>query len=58
MRDEPSLDGQGREFRQSPFPYQGKCLRWLREEYEALGDGSRATVDQLLAGTGCEVLFA
>jgi glutathione S-transferase len=48
----------GRRWAQRPFPYQGKCLRWLREGYAALGATDRATVDELLAGTGCERLFA
>jgi glutathione S-transferase len=47
----------GREWVQKPFPYQGKCLRWLREQYSALGSGDRSAVDALLAGTGCEALF-
>ena len=42
---------------QKPFPYQGKCLGWLREAHAALAPGDRAAVDQLLDGTGCEVLF-
>ena len=43
---------------QAPFPYQGKCLRWLREQYAALGTGDRVFVDGVLAGTGCDALFA
>jgi glutathione S-transferase len=46
----------GRPWTQAPFPYQGKCLRWLREAYAALGAADRRTVDALLAGTGCEPL--
>ena len=41
---------------QQAFPYQGKCLRWLREAYAALDPTARATVDAALAGTGCEAL--
>jgi len=47
----------GRPWTQRPFPYQGKCLRWLRQGYTALSTDDRATVDRLLAGTGCEALF-
>jgi hypothetical protein len=36
----------------------GKCLQWLREGYAALPSGDRAAVDAVLAGTGCEALFA
>ena len=42
---------------QKPFPYQRKCLGWLRESYAALPADARETVDAALAGTGCEVLF-
>jgi hypothetical protein len=48
----------GRKWVQQPFPYQGKCLRWLREAHAALAPEDRASVDSLLSGTGCEVLFA
>jgi len=48
----------GRPWLQRPFPYQGKCLRWLRDGYAALGPAERSAVDALLAGTGCEPLFA
>ena len=48
----------GRPWVQKPFPYQRKCLGWLRESHARLSDGDRATVDGLLTGTGCEALFA
>ncbi len=54
-RVETTIDG--RPWTQKPFPYQGKCLRWLREAHTALGAGDRSTVDAILAGTGCEALF-
>jgi hypothetical protein len=47
----------GRPWTQKPFPYQGKCLQWLRGEYESLPDDARNKVDTILAGTGCEALF-
>ena len=43
---------------QQPFPYQGKCLKWLREARVALSEGDRNFVDQVLSGTGCEAIFA
>jgi glutathione S-transferase len=52
-----TTDGVSREYRQGPFPYQGKCLRWLREAYAALDDRDRDRVDGVLVGTGCEVLL-
>lgn len=47
----------GKPWVQQPFPYQGKCLRALREGYAALASAERAQVDAALDGTGCEVLF-
>lgn len=55
-RVECTIDG--RPWVQAPFPYQGKCLRWLREGYGALAGADRSAVDAALRGTGCEVLFA
>ena len=52
---ETSIDG--RPWVQKTFPYQAKCLRWLREEYAALAPSDRDDADALLAGTGCEALF-
>jgi glutathione S-transferase len=48
----------GATWTQTPFPYQGKCLRWLREHHAALAPDARAFVDAALAGTGCTALFA
>lgn len=47
----------GRVFAQQPFPYQAKCLRWLREAHAALSLADREALDAMLAGTGCEALF-
>jgi glutathione S-transferase len=54
-RVEGRIDGEP--WVQKPFPYQGKCLVWLRESYAALAEGDRKAVDAALAGTGCEALF-
>lgn len=43
---------------QRPFPYQRKCLTWLRDEYGKLSSDDRAVVDGVLADTGCDVLFS
>ncbi len=47
----------GRTWIQQPFPYQAKCLQWVRQAYVTLDEGDRATVDRVLSGTGCEALF-
>jgi glutathione S-transferase len=52
---EAVVDGQA--WTQPPFPYQGKCLQWLRARHEALSPEARAAVDGVLATTGCEPLF-
>jgi hypothetical protein len=50
-----TVDGQP--WVQQAFPYQNKCLAFLRRDYAALDAGARAVVDHALAGTGCEPLF-
>jgi len=55
-RVECTIDG--KPWVQQPFPYQGKCLQWLREGHAALASGDRAAADGVIAGTGCEALFA
>lgn len=52
---ECEIDGQ--RWVQQPFVYQAKCLRWLREAYEALNVAARKRVDECLSETGCERLF-
>ena len=54
-RVECTIDG--RPWVQRPFPYQRKCVQWLREGRAALAPDDRRIVDALLAGTGCEHLF-
>ncbi len=56
--DKVETQVEGKAWEQEPFPYQGKCLQWLRIEYARLSEDERATVDDILAGTGCEALLA
>ncbi|WP_312162069.1 glutathione S-transferase N-terminal domain-containing protein [Phenylobacterium sp.] len=56
--DEVQARVDGQAWTQQPFPYQAKCLRWLRAAHGGLGEAERAHVDRLLAGSGCEALFA
>lgn len=51
-----AIDGQ--DWEQNAFPYQGKCLRWLREEYAGLDAGDRAAVDRVLEPSGCSALLS
>jgi glutathione S-transferase len=52
---EAAIDGAP--WRQQTFPYQVKCLGWIREQYRALEERDRALVDAVLDGTGCDALF-
>jgi glutathione S-transferase len=54
-RVECTIDG--RPWVQRPFPYQRKCLAWLREDYAALAPADRREVSAILSGTGCDALF-
>ena len=47
----------GHEYKQSPFPYQLKCLNWIREAFETLQQEEQKAVLQILEGTGCELLL-
>jgi glutathione S-transferase len=49
---------EGLPWTQQPFPYQGRCVQWLRESFTALTAAERATVMNALDGTGCEALVA
>lgn len=42
---------------QQTFPYQGKCLQWINEQYHQLSLADQQKVDKVLAGTGCEQLI-
>jgi glutathione S-transferase len=42
---------------QQTFPYQGKCLKWLREGRELLSAVDRKFVDSVLESTGAERIF-
>lgn len=49
----------GRPYSQGPFPYQVKCLAWLREEFAGLPESNRAEIEPLLRETKCwDVLAA
>lgn len=43
---------------QQPFPYQGKCLKWMRDSRAALSPADRAFVDSALNGTGADAIFS
>jgi len=47
----------GKPWEQPTFPYQARCLAWIREEYQKLAAQDRVQVDKILAGTGCEEML-
>ncbi|WP_116234933.1 glutathione S-transferase C-terminal domain-containing protein [Parasphingopyxis lamellibrachiae] len=55
-RFETEIDG--RPWSQPTFPYQAKCLHWIRESFASLSADDRARIHALLDGTGCEPLLA
>lgn len=47
----------GKPWEQPTFPYQGRCLAWINEEYQKLDADSKQQVANILGGTGCEELL-
>jgi len=52
-RVETEIDG--RAWVQQPFPYQGRCLQWLRESFHALAPADRERVRALLEPAGVKL---
>jgi len=47
----------GAMWKQKTFNYQGKCLAWIKEEFDALNKDDKLRVKECLQGTGCEILL-
>ena len=47
----------GSDWSQKTFPYQAKCLNWVREEFNRLNQEDKDLTVSLLKDTGCENLF-
>jgi hypothetical protein len=47
----------GKRWEQPSFPYQGRCLAWIKGEYQKLSIVDRAQIDDILEGTGCEEML-
>ena len=52
---ETEIDGST--LKQKTFPYQAKCLKWIKEEFDKLDDDDKSRVRVFLDGTGCEVIL-
>lgn len=48
----------GAQWTQNTFPYQAKCLGWIRDEHQNLNKTDRQSVEEILQHTGCEKLFS
>ena len=44
-------------WKQKTFPYQSKCLKWIKEEFNNLSDDDKSDVKKYLNGTGCELIL-
>lgn len=53
-----SAEVDGESWEQKPFPYQAKCLQWIRQAYARLDGEDREFVKGVLEGTGCEALVS
>ncbi len=49
---------EGSLWEQRPFPYQAKCLQWIRQAFVRLEEEDRDYVKDVLDGTGCEALVS
>ena len=47
---------EGAHWTQQPFPYQGKCVQWLRQSYQALAPADKEQVRQILQDCNCLAL--
>jgi glutathione S-transferase len=47
----------GTEWSQRTFPYQAKCLQWIRQEYQCLDRSDRQRVKDILNDTNCDRLL-
>ena len=42
---------------QKTFPYQAKCLKWIKNEFDLLNQEDKKRVLDFLDGTGCETIL-
>ena len=44
-------------WKQKTFPYQSKCLGWIKEEFNSLSSDEKSEIKDYLNGTGCELIL-
>ena len=52
---ETKIDGSV--WKQKAFPYQAKCLKWIKAEFNILSENNKTRVKTFLKGTGCEIIL-
>ena len=52
---ETSIDGSV--WKQKTFPYQVKCLKWIKDEFDKLSAKDKKSTLTLIAGSGCESIL-
>jgi hypothetical protein len=52
---ETKIDGSV--WKQKAFPYQAKCLKWIKAEFNTLSENDKTRVKTFLNGTGCEIIL-
>jgi glutathione S-transferase len=55
---EVATEVDGQVWTQQPFPYQAKCLAWLRQAHADLPASARARAETILAPAGLSAMFA
>ena len=53
---ETKIDGS--KWKQKTFPYQVKCLNWIKDEFNKLSDMDKNYVTDYLKGTGCNKILS
>ena len=56
--DKWQTDIDGAEWEQKAFPYQAKCLQWIKDEFSSLEVKDKNRVENFLANTGCKDLVS
>ena len=56
--DQWKTDIDGAEWEQKAFPYQAKCLQWIKDEFSSLEVKDKIRVENFLAYTCCKDLVS
>lgn len=56
-RETWEIDIDGSKWKQKTFPYQSKCLNWIKDEFSYLSSTDKGHIRKYLTGTGCELIL-